>query len=400
MGKMKKRGRSIKFSFLIYLPITALIAFAGVFGIGVGTNYLQDWYYVSHGLDRPTMNSPVYTITVDTDGVIHYEFIDKSTEKQRFEYFIISNTQMILCPLWCVFCLLAAGKVFYERELKKPIDTLASAARKIGENDLDFTISSDSPNELGHLCRSFEDMRSALYKNNLELWRASEERKRLNSAFSHDLRTPLTVLRGYTEMLEKYLPSGKLSAEKTAEILKMMGGQIARLEHYTQQMNSVQKLEDIVPEPKEVSLKELGDSLFRTGTLICVNKDFRFDFPHERDGETISADMELIMRVFENLLSNAVRYAETAARVYVTVDDNRLSVTVSDDGKGFSAEALRSASEPFFRGEKESSMEHFGLGLYICRILCEKCGGKLTVADGEKVGGKVTASFAVGSGKL
>ncbi len=395
MGKMKKRSRTIKLSFMLYLPITAVIAFAGIFGIGVGTNYLQDWYIVSHKIDRPTANSPVYTIMVDTDGVMHYEFIDKSTEKERLEYSVIGSSQFVLIPLWCVFCLLTAGKVFYERELKKPIDTLASAAKKIGENDLDFTVDPPCQNELGQLCGVFEEMRSALYKNNMELWRASEERKRLNSAFSHDLRTPLTVLRGYTEMLEKYLPDGKLSEEKTAEILKMMGGQIARLEHYTQQMSSVQKLEDIAPEPKDVSLKELGDSLFRTASLVCADKELRFDFPHELDGKTISADMGLIMRVCENLLSNAVRYAKSTVEVQVTLTGNKLSVTVSDDGIGFSPEALKSAAEPFFRGEKEANKEHFGLGLYICKVLCEKCGGELTAANGERGGGRVTGTVAV-----
>lgn len=395
MGKMKKSGRSVRLSFMIYLPITAVIAFAGVFGIGVGTNYLQDWYYESRGLDRPTVNSPVYTITVGTDGVLHYEFIDNRTVKERFGYNIISGSQFVLMPLWCVLCLLTAGKIFYDLELKKPIDALSAAAKKIGENDLDFTVDSSCRNELGQLCRSFEEMRSALYKNNMELWRASEERKRLNSAFSHDLRTPLTVLRGYTEMLEKYLPDGKLSEEKTSEILKMMSGQITRLERYTQQMSSVQKLEDIVPEPKEISLRELGDSLFKTGTLVCGDKELRFDFPREQDGESVAADTGLIMRVFENLLSNAVRYAEAVVEVSVTLTESSLSVTVSDDGKGFSPEALRSAAEPFFRGEKEEDKEHFGLGLYICKVLCEKCGGRLTAENGAHGGGQVTASFGV-----
>jgi len=396
MGKMKnpkKRSRSIKLSFMLYLPITAVIVFAGVFGIGVGTNYLQDWYISSHMIDKTVVNSPVYTIMVDTDGVVHYEFIDKSTKTGRLGYRLIGDSQFILVPLWCVLCLLTAGRVFYGLELKKPLDTLYAAAKKIGENDLDFTVGSPCQNELGQLCRSFEEMRSALYKNNMKLWRASEERKRLNSAFSHDLRTPLTVLRGYTEMLEKY----KLSEEKTAEILKMMSGQINRLERYTRQMSAVQKLEDISPEPKEISLKELSEELFRTGSLVCGDKgkELRFDFPLGQTESVLSADMGLIMRVYENLLSNAVRYAETVVDVQASVTGDCLFLTVSDNGKGFSAETLRFAAEPFRRGDKEMNSENFGLGLYICKVLCEKCGGELAIANGETGGGAVTAKFLV-----
>ncbi len=67
------------------------------------------------------------------------------------------------------------------------------------------------------LCMAFDEMRQTLYENNREMWRSLEERKRLNSAFSHDLRTPLTVLRGYTDFLEKYIPSGKVSEQKLLE---------------------------------------------------------------------------------------------------------------------------------------------------------------------------------------
>lgn len=62
---------------------------------------------------------------------------------------------------------------------------------------------------------------------------------------------------------------------------------------------------------------------------------------------------------------------------------------VKDDGKGFSGEALRCAAEPFFRDEKEPDKTHFGLGLYICRILCGKCGGMLTIGNAKDVGGEV-----------
>ena len=71
-----------------------------------------------------------------------------------------------------------------------------------------------------------------------------------------------------------------------------------------------------------------------------------------------------------------------------------MRISVSDDGKGFTESALENAEKPFFRDDKESDT-HFGLGLYICRIICEKCGGKLQIANHEG-GGKVTAEFFCG----
>ena len=78
---------------------------------------------------------------------------------------------------------------------------LTTSANRIAENDLDFSIVYDRNDEMGLLCKAFEKMRSALESNNREMWRQMNERQKLNAAFSHDLRTPLSVLKGYVEYL-------------------------------------------------------------------------------------------------------------------------------------------------------------------------------------------------------
>lgn len=103
-----------------------------------------------------------------------------------------------------IFCIAVTSVLFYKRQLQEPITILDHAAGKIAENNLDFKIIYDKEDELGKLCVSFEKMRQALQESNEEMWRQMEERKRLNAAFAHDLRTPLTVLKGQVELLRKY----------------------------------------------------------------------------------------------------------------------------------------------------------------------------------------------------
>ncbi|MDE6595207.1 MAG: sensor histidine kinase, partial [Oscillospiraceae bacterium] len=95
------------------------------------------------------------------------------------------------------------------------------------------------------------------------------------------------------------------------------------------------------------------------------------------------------MQVYENLVSNAARYAREKICVSFTVEEKGFFIEVCDDGEGFSAEGLKKAAEPFFRDEnnKDGGKNHFGLGLYICRVLCEKHGGKLILGN-SSVGGK------------
>lgn len=395
-GKLgKKRPFSLKWSFFLYLPICAAISFAGAFGIGVATNYAQEWYRTKYAERATEQDASNMEIRVDYDGNAYVYHTEKTVFDQKHKniYFIISNAQVLLIPLWVIFCVGMAGVVFYERELKKPFGILMNASKRISENDLDFEIWCEKRNELGQLCSAFEEMRSALYESNREMWRSLEERKRLNSAFSHDLRTPLTVLKGYTDYLEKYVPEGKISGDKMLSVLSSMSSQISRLENYTATMNSVQKLEDISPDPCEIDVDELKENLDSAGDIICKNfgdKKFSLDFRCEK--QTVFADAGLIVRVYENLVSNAARYAESKVTAVCTVYDDMLSISVSDDGKGFSPEALRQGTKPFFRGEKDSS-EHFGLGLYICRVICGKCGGSLKLSNIN--GGNVTAEFSL-----
>jgi K+-sensing histidine kinase KdpD len=104
-------------------------------------------------------------------------------------------------------------------------------------------------------------------------------------------------------------------------------------------------------------------------------------------------DADLVMQVFENIVANGARYASSQVKVDYLVRSGIFSITVSDDGPGFSDEGLRRAVLPFYRGETFEASEHQGLGLYICKVLCEKHQGGLQIANGWRGGGEVTASF-------
>ena len=385
---------SLKWALMKYVPLCAILSIAGTAVIGFGTNELQERYSDTYGnfsenityVIKESQENNTFELEQSHSHLVPF---NANTKMLHISYWIISYAQYILIPLWILVCVYIPGIIFYKRELKKPITILLDASQKIADNQLDFKIEYHKKDELGTLCNAFEEMRCQLDKNNREMWRSLEERKRLNSAFSHDLRTPLTVLKGYAEFLEKYVPDSKISEEKMLSVLAMMNGQIIRLEHYTQKMNAAQKLEDITPDIREFQAEKLFSMLEETGNLICGDK---FKINYFSDEKILFIDTELVMQVYENLVSNAVRYAENSVSVDVNIAENVLKITVYDDGKGFSDDALKDAVKPFYRDEKEPDKLHFGLGLYICKMICEKCGGRLTV-ENHKNGGKVTAEF-------
>lgn len=303
-------------------------------------------------------------------------------------YSILNVLSAAVFPLCFAAFIVITGALFYKRQMQRPLELLDHAADRIADNDLDFRVTWNGSNELGRLCASFEKMRAALQDNNMEMWRQVEERKRLNAAFSHDLRTPLTVLKGQSEMLAKYAP--QMSEEKIISSAEMMRRHIMRLEDYVTAMSELQRLEDISVTQTAVEPDDLVIQLQSTGKCLCREKQFTFSCPDGKHG-LLWLDLSVVLRVYENLLSNAVRFAAENVWVSLEYGDEYLCLSVSDDGDGFTQKDLANAVKPFYKAADDTEGGHLGMGLNICKILCEKHGGFLRLENPG--GGMVTAAF-------
>lgn len=300
----------------------------------------------------------------------------------------------ILPTITYIACFILAGFVFYRSKIRKPLMLLTTSANRIAENDLDFSIVYDKDDEMGLLCKAFEKMRSALESNNREMWRQMNERKKLNAAFSHDLRTPLTVIEGHLGILQKYTPQEKLSANDVMQTYVAMAGQIERLKSYTSSMNTLQRLEDIPIARKQLATDDFIARLNDTAEMVCEDKELSIS--DKTTSANIYVDPEIVLQVFENLLSNAARYAKSVIFIQYAIENDLFSITVSDDGLGFDDIALKSATNPFYTTEKKSATgQHLGIGLNICKILCERHNGNIVLANGTKSGASVTVRFGM-----
>ncbi|WP_458123042.1 HAMP domain-containing sensor histidine kinase [Paenibacillus sp. Z3-2] len=283
--------------------------------------------------------------------------------------------------------------LFYRWKLKRPLEILERASENISANDLGFRISYDSQDEMGELIAVFENMRSQLEKNLETLWRSVEERKQINAIFAHDLRTPLSVLKGNAELLATYLPEKKLSEEKVLDLIHTMNLHILRLESYAEAMNSIQRLEDVPLNFQSMDTISLTALLDGSAEQIVKQFGIRFVSSVEYDIASIHVDAYLVMQIFENMVANGARYAASQVNVHYDVQEGMMKITVSEDGPGFSDEALSKAILPFYRGEVWDASEHRGLGLYVCKVFCEKHEGNLQITNGPNGGGSVTASI-------
>ncbi len=320
------------------------------------------------------------------------QFVFPLSERDGKMMWLYEMGMWTLPPITYLACFILAGVVFYKSKIRKPLMLLTVSASKIATNDLDFSIVYNRNDEMGLLCKAFEKMRSALESNNREMWRQMNERKKLNAAFSHDLRTPLTVIEGHLGILQKYTPKGKLSAADAMQTYTVMAGQIERLKNYVSSMNTLQRLEDVPIVRKTISTDSLIAHLSDTAEIICSDK--QLSIVNTSSAARISIDLEIVMQVFENILSNAVRYAKTSISIQYAVDNDMFSITVDDDGTGFDDAAIKSATNPFYTTEKKhDTAQHLGLGLNICKILCERHNGNIELSNGIKTGASVSVRF-------
>ena len=372
-----KKKKSLKWDFVKYFSICIILILAGSLLLGSSAEKIF------------SSDASRYALFIGDDGTVSIITKSERIPKNYILFLDIVNLfRCIAIPLWSLLCVVVCGIIFYHRKIEKPISILLEASENISNNRLDFSVEVPEKNEFGELCLSFEKMRVALKENNIEMWRQVEERKRLNAAFSHDLRTPLTVLKGQSEILSKYVP--KMSEEKIIETAETMKRHIIRLETYVNTMNDLQRLEDVEVKKELVDVKELEHQMRIRGAAVCKGKEFVL-YQNIFDVDSVKIDTSIAMQVYENLLSNAVRYAKRKIEIAIDKKDSLLLLNVVDDGAGFTAKDLSNAMKPFYKAENEINNEHFGMGLNICKMLCEKHGGYLQISNEN--GAKAVAAF-------
>ena len=258
---------------------------------------------------------------------------------------------------WCILFFTFIGvflslSLFYKRRLKIPFTILNEAAEKIGKQDLNFKITYNYDDELGYLCTVFEKMREKL--------------------------APLTVMKGYVEYLLLYYPENKLSKEKILEVLEELQSQTERISCFADTMKSINRLDEIVINRECINKDELLMKAETILTVLAQKYEKQFEIHSEIGKQQLYLDLSVFLEIFENLIDNAMRFAVCSIKVEFSYSPSRLTVSVRDDGKGFRPDELKNVVKPYYHGENAGS-EHYGMGLYICKMLCEKQGGFLQV---------------------
>ena len=393
MGKVKTKSlkSSMTVMFLITICIIAILSALTIFA----ANKLQQKLLKKQYL---MISSPDFKIDENTGNYVFD--IDKNTITwQPFSTgdavaYYGSYVAMIGLPvLFITIGIGVAATIYYQKKLKIPIAQLQNGVEKIQEDNLDFHVEYNEDDELGELCCSMEKMRNELWQKQKALWESLEQRKLLNASVAHDIRTPITVLKGYLDYLEKMIPQDKLTEDMLLDTVSAMQGAVNRLEQYVDCVRDVEKIENIEIEKRPENVRRLLDEMRSNVKQLETNKEILIS-SNIMTMDEVRLDKSVFFRIFENLLQNALRYAKKQVHISILQNKNFLILTVEDDGNGFAEKDLEKAATVFYSSDKEG--QHFGIGLSICRILCEKHGGLLSISNNKnKSGACVTAKLNI-----
>lgn len=280
--------------------------------------------------------------------------------------------------------------VRFGKALNKRLATLVLVTNKVEHQELDFEISTSGIKEVDAILHSMDDMRIEL-KDSLERqWQIEQEKNRQMSALAHDLKTPLTLVRGNAELL---LESNLSETQK--KYTEYIASSSLQMQNYVQTLIEVTKSwQGYQFRPQKVVCEILFQEIEQQLKGLCTVHQLTPVWGCCCKSVTIQADHDLLLRAIVNILSNAAERTPPGGQIALSVveEQNVLVVTITDTGKGFSQKALKYGTEQFYMDDSSrTSKTHFGIGLYAANSIIQKHGGQLILENSKETGGaKVT----------
>lgn len=271
---------------------------------------------------------------------------------------------------------------FVSKSIIKPVNELMRAAKKISEGDLNFQIESKKKDELGKLSRAFDHMRKKLKESTELQLKYEENRKEMISNISHDLKTPITSIKGYVEGIRDGVAN---TPEKMDRYLQTIYTKSIDMDKLIDELALYSKL-DLNRLPfqfEEVELKSYLEDLMEELKFDFENERVAFSFQAEKEVPYhIIADREKLKRVINNIVSNSLKYMDKDYKQIsfkISEKKEKVVVEIQDNGPGIPEDALPNIFDRFYRVDqsRNSRTGGSGLGLAIVKRIIEEHGGEI-----------------------
>ena len=294
---------------------------------------------------------------------------------------LMAKDMILTATIILVFTALSVGLWIY-RSIAVPMVKLKKATQNIKEGNLDFVLEVEGKDEFSQLCQDFEEMRKRLKESTEEKILMDKENKELISNISHDLKTPITAVKGYVEGIMDGVAD---TPEKMDRYVRTIYNKTNEMDHLINELTFYSKIDtNRIPYTfSKLNVEDYFSDCAEELGLEMETKGIELVYANyvEKDVQVI-ADGEQIRRVIHNIVSNAIKYMEKPKGIIqLRVKDvgDFIQVEIEDNGKGIAAKDLPYIFDRFYRTDvsRNSSKGGSGIGLSIVKKIMEDHGGKV-----------------------
>ena len=325
-----------------------------------------------------------------TDGAEGSAFIVTSISSMLPEVeSLIMDVVMVLAMILIFTSMILTAWIY--KSIVTPIHHLQVATKKITDGNLDFEMPAGGEDEIGELCTDFEEMRRRLKETAEEKLEAEKQNKELISNISHDLKTPITAVKGYVEGLMDGVAD---TPEKQEKYIRTIYNKANDMERLINELTFYSKI-DTNRIPYHFDRINVNDYFADCVEELSIeleeqNIELAY-FNYVDENVQVIADAEQIKRVINNIVSNSIKYIDKPkGYINIRVKDvgDFIQVEIEDNGKGIATKDLPLIFNRFYRTDasRNSSKGGSGIGLSIVKKIIEDHGGKVWATSKENTG--------------
>lgn len=315
-------------------------------------------------------------------------FLSEVSKRNLFTPDVFTKFETALVVGFCCISIILIFLFPYltTRKLRKKGHIIMEVTDEIKNHNLDFQISSSGIREIDVVLESMDDMRLALKESLEKQWRLEQNKSEQISALAHDLKTPLTVVKGNVDLLQ----SVELD-ETSQEYVKDAKVCLTQMEVYLTQLLEMLRAErGFVADMEKMELGIFVDEIVSLFEGVVAQKEVSILVENENENIFIMADKTLLVRIFQNLISNALDFTPQngTIKIQLTMIENYAYIYFTDSGRGFDSYTLKHGMEQFYMSDSSRSRNnHYGLGLYIADSIIKQHGGTMQLENDKVTGG-------------
>ncbi len=350
-------------------------------------------YYVG-GSKRSMVKQINILFTDGSNGCAYIvtAFSEVSTEFRAAFLEIIVLIILVLCAVVLIMT------VWIYNGISRPVMNLRGAAMRISNGDYDFTVPSEGDDEISQLCRDFEQMRKRLKESEEQKEKYDSENRELISNISHDLKTPITTIKGYVEGIIDGVAD---TPEKMQHYIRTIYNKANDMDRLVNELTFYSKI-DTNRIPYHFTRLNVGDFFEDCAEEVSLDlkeSNIRFSYVNRTGPDTlIIADPEQLKRVMDNIIGNAVKYmdkSEGSIALRIMDAGDFIQAELEDNGKGIDTKDLPNIFDRFYRTDasRGSSTGGSGIGLSIVKKIIEDHSGRIWATS--RLGRGTTIHFVI-----